>query len=205
MSIPSESALSKGVKFATHRQEVMRILRNTSIHLPWNVKSGLLSEFSWRLKISGYNRGFRAKVIGEGITGYLNTIRRNLLAGHPINRPKEIISKTSWKGRNNVEWFKTDKTPYDTVHFIPATQGSVLAKTLKQHEERNNQGRSTRIRIVETAGRSVKQVLALNYPWPNVNCNDLECFPCSSSTRPPKISCRVPCIVYRIVIWLKKV
>ena len=77
--------------------------------------------------------------------------------------------------------------------------GIYLAKTLEQHEERNNQGRSTRIRIVETAGRSVKQVLAPNYPWPTVKCNDLECFPCSSSTRPPKISCRVPGIVYRIV------
>ena len=121
------------------------------------------------------------------------------MAGHPINRPKEIISKTSRKGRKNVEWFRTNSTPYDTVLFVPATQGSVLAKTLKQHEERNNQGRSTRIRIVETAGRSVKQVLAPNYPWPTLKCNDLECFPCSSSNRPPKISCRVPGIVYRIV------
>ena len=200
--IPASSALPNGVKFATFRQETARILRNTSIHLPWNIKAGLLSSFSWRLKLSGYNKGFRAKVIGEGITGYFNTIRRNLSAGYTVNRPREIISKTSRKGRKNTEWFKTGKTPYDSVLFVPATQDSSLAKTLKQHEEMNNQGRSSRIRIVEVAGKSIKKVLAPNYPWPTSKCSDPQCFPCSSSVGPPKISCRVPGILYRIICSL---
>ena len=38
VSTPSEYALSNGVKFATHRQEVMRILKNTSIHTPFGLK-----------------------------------------------------------------------------------------------------------------------------------------------------------------------
>ena len=97
------------------------------------------------------------KVIGERITGYFNMIRRNLSA-------REIISKTSTKGRKNREWFRTSKTPYNSVLFVPAARDSSLAKILKQHEEMNNHGRSSRIRIVEVAGKSIKKILAHNYP-----------------------------------------
>ena len=34
VAIPADSAVPNGVKFATYRQEVMRISRNTSLHLP---------------------------------------------------------------------------------------------------------------------------------------------------------------------------
>ena len=69
--IPASSAVSKSTKFSTFRQEVGRILRNTSMHLPWSLKAELLSHFSWRLKLSGYSKGFRSKIISEGLAGYL--------------------------------------------------------------------------------------------------------------------------------------
>ena len=58
VSIPAESALANGVKLATHRQEVLRILRNTSVDTPWFVKANHLTDFSWRMKVSGYGECF---------------------------------------------------------------------------------------------------------------------------------------------------
>ena len=40
-SKPSDSALSNNVKFATYRQEVLRVLKNNAIHLPWSWKASL--------------------------------------------------------------------------------------------------------------------------------------------------------------------
>ena len=43
VSIPANSALSNGIKFSTYRQEIYRVLRNSSVSLPWNQKADLLS------------------------------------------------------------------------------------------------------------------------------------------------------------------
>ena len=55
------------------------------------------------------------------------------------------------------------------------------------------------IMIVEKEGRSIKNALAPNDPWDVKCCEDEGCFPCSSSTGPVKISCRVPGVVYTII------
>ena len=68
--IPANSAMSWTMKLSTHRQEVYRILRNTSASLPWEVKAGHLTKLSWRMKESGYDSSFRRKVIQEGLRGF---------------------------------------------------------------------------------------------------------------------------------------
>ena len=83
---------------------------------------------------------------------------------------------------------------------MPPTPHSVLARMLQKLEELNNQGRSSRIKIVERAGRSVKNVLAPNDPWGVSRCQDQECFPCSTnSDEGLKLSCRTPGIMYKII------
>ena len=44
VSIPANSALPLATKFSVYRQEVFRILRNTSISLPWDIKAKHLSD-----------------------------------------------------------------------------------------------------------------------------------------------------------------
>ena len=201
--IPAASAVPVSTKYATFRQEVGRILSNTSLHLPWHHKAGLLSKFSWRLKVSGYPRGFRSKVISDGIAGYINTMDKRLRMNMPLNRPRDLIRAQSRnRRRSQSNWFNeggSHEKTFDSVLFVPATPSSRLALLLKAHEAENNQGRTTRIKIVEKAGRSVKNALALNDPWEVRRCEDENCFPCSSSTDPIKISCRVPGVVYTII------
>ena len=59
VSIPANSALPVSTKFSAYRQEVFRILRNTSVSLPWAIKAKHLSDLSWRMHVSGYQENFR--------------------------------------------------------------------------------------------------------------------------------------------------
>ena len=79
--------------------------------------------------------------------------------------------------------------------FVPSTPASRLAKILRKHEAENNQVRSSCIKIVEKAGKSLKIFLSTNNPWDVVRCGDTECFPCSTAVGPMKISCRTPGVV----------
>ena len=46
-------------------QEVIKILRNTKKELPSSVENNLLSEFSFRIKFSGFSEKFRLEVISS--------------------------------------------------------------------------------------------------------------------------------------------
>ena len=77
--------------------------------------------------------------------------------GSSLNRSGEEIRKAkSKRRRNDSDWFKNknkeDSTHYNSVLFVPATANSVLAKTLRAHEEMNLQGRVSRFKIVEKSG-----------------------------------------------------
>ena len=203
IAIPASSAIPSSTKFSTYRQEVCRIMSNTSMHLPWSHKAALLTNFSWRLKVSGYPKGFRSKIISEGLTGYLNTLRRRVREGVPLNRPKDVIRRQSRKRKiNSNNWFKEGQSTYNSVLYVPATPASELAKMLQQHESENNQGRCSRIKIVEKAGQSIKNILAPNDPWGVAKCKSLDCFVCSTNTGPLKVSCRSPGVVYTIICTL---
>ena len=99
-------------------------------------------------------------------------------------------------------WFNLGRSTYDSVMFVPPTHGSSLAKLLQKHEEENNQGRSSRIRIVERAGSSLKSILAPNDPWGVSKCSDAECFPCGTNDGPSKVGCRVPGVMHQIICTL---
>ena len=162
VSVPAESALSKSLKFSTYRQEVVRVLKNTSIHLPWSAKAELLSELSHRMKIAGYAEGFRARVLSEGIKGYVKKVLSSERNNTPLNRPKQMISANRRKKRN---WLSsTDFGDFQSILFVPATPNSILARMIRDCEERNSQGRTVKIKVVERSGRTVKNSLAPNYP-----------------------------------------
>ena len=200
VTIPSSSALSNSVKFNTYREETKRILRNTSLHLPWSHKADLLSELSFRMKISGYGGAFRSKAISEGLRGHMKKVVSSFRDGTPLNRTGEMIRTAKLRSkRTESNWFRNGggSERYSSVLFVPATENSVLAKTLREHEQQNLQGRTSRIKIVEKSGKSVRQILSRSYPWPTKKCEDLECFPCSSSSK-VSFSCRIPGAGYNI-------
>ena len=84
--------------------------------------------------------------------------------GTEINRPGDVIREQKKKTSKN-DWFNKGESFYDSVLFVPVTPHSTLAKLLQNHEKQNNQGRRSRIKIVEKAGISLKNVLAPIDPW----------------------------------------
>ena len=73
----------------------------------------------------------------------------------------------------------------------------MLAKLLQRQEEENDKGRSHRIKIVEKTGVSVRNFLAMNYPWGVEKCGQADCFQCSTCPD-PKFSCRRAGIGYTL-------
>ena len=51
-------------------QEGIRRLRNTSRELPWQLKADILSKFSHKMIMSGYNAMFRLEIIQSADRGY---------------------------------------------------------------------------------------------------------------------------------------
>ena len=178
VSIPAKSALPLSTKYSSYRQEVYRILRNTSISLPWEVKADHLSALSWRMCQSGYDVKFRVRVFEEGLRGYMKTLQRVSGGEISLHRNREQIKEAkAIKGR--MEWFRGNNNIFQYVLFVPATPGSVLANSIRRVEEQNHQDRRTRIKIVEKSGRTVKESLAKISDWENVVCVEDDCFLCS--------------------------
>ena len=116
VAIPATSAISSSVKFNTYREEVKRVLRNTSLHLPWSHKAELLSQLSLRMKHSGYNTYFRSKIISEGLRGHMKKVIVSFENNIPFNRTGQRIREAkSRTRRNDADWFKTQSTQYKTV------------------------------------------------------------------------------------------
>ena len=199
VSIPAESALPNGVKFDTYRQEVMRILRNTSFELPWSVKVRHLSDLSWRMKLCGYKEGFRSQVLAGGIRGYLKRMYLCSSKNIPFNRSKDVIIRSKREKKKSC-WFqgRAKDQSIKSVLFVPFTPGSELANRIRDIEADNRQGRSSRIKVVERAGKSLLNSLSNNYPWPAEACSDVNCFPCSTNVSGKFQSCRRPGMSYKI-------
>ena len=136
VSIPAGSALSNNIKFSTYRQEVFRVLRNTSVDLPWKEKADLLSYMSWRMKTSGYPVGFRIQAIQGGLVGHLKIVHRSAKGKSELHRSKEnILAQKSCK--KDIACFKRSDPQCRAVLFVPATPGSTLANAIRDLERSN--------------------------------------------------------------------
>ena len=83
------SAMPEKVKRTTLTQEGIRIMRNTSLELPWEVTADHLSDLSMRIKASGYDEKMRLEVIKSAVTGFEKMVEVEKAGGRPINRPRD--------------------------------------------------------------------------------------------------------------------
>ena len=136
VTVPANSAISQGVKLATYRQEVVRVLSNTSYSLPWARKAELLSDMAWRIQKAGYGIGFIVTVLNGGIRAHLKCLSNQQMKGIPLHRPKDWEGRRVTRRKDN--WYQpaNDVKKYSSVVFVPATPGSALTNILQQQEER---------------------------------------------------------------------
>ena len=166
------------VKRTTLTQETIRILRNCHPDLPWEQKIVHLNDLTERMRESGYKEKMRKEVIESGLKGYEKMLDVERNGGRPVNRLRsmEQTERKKEKMRKRAGWHK--KGDYDTVLFVPCTPGGILAKRMKEVEERGRDDRGWKVRIVEMWGQTLKQQLCRSDPWTGKPCGHPQCFAC---------------------------
>ena len=86
--MPAKSAMPASVKRTSLTQYGLRILRNTKLEVPWSEKAEMLSEFSARLRDSGYNQRYRQEVINSVLSGWDKMVEEQEAGRRPINRAR---------------------------------------------------------------------------------------------------------------------
>ena len=184
------SAMSDRQKRVSLTQEVVRILRNTKQDLPDSVKNGFLSEFSLRMKESGYSERFRLEVISSGVAGYEKQLARAAAGTCPLYRPKgyKAEERSRKKLISKKSWYK----PFSTVLFCPPTPDSQLATELRKVVELETKGKGWTVKVIERAGIKLQhQLPGLKEP---TTCTKPDCF---IHTSGGKGDCRKEGLVYK--------
>ena len=183
--IMSRSAMPDEVKRTALTQQALRIMKNTPPELAEKEKTQLLSEFSNRMRASGYGARHRFEIINSAMTAFDRMKEEQEHGGRPINRPRsyqpEVRRKKKLSAKSN--WYKNGG--YSTVVFVPATPQGKLANMLRESEKKMAQERGWRIKIVERGGQKIRSRLAKD-PWIGP-CDRDDCLVCrSAETRPNK-------------------
>ena len=136
----------------------IRRLRNTKRDLPWDVKSEILSEFSHKMKLSGYREKFRLEVIQAAVRGYRRQCVQADKGGTPLHRPRSYQREERQRKRllSRTTWFR----PADVVGFIPMSDGGKLAKQIQEVVTEELGRLEISAKIVETAGRSLRSQIS---------------------------------------------
>ena len=119
------------------------------MELSWNMKAEMLSEFSERMRDSGYGEKIRYQTIQSILTGWDKMVAEQERGGRPINRPRHYEERKrreeKWKKKTN--WFKTGG--YTTVLFCPWTPNGELARRWREVEEKGAATRGWRYLAVQ--------------------------------------------------------
>ena len=176
------SAMPKTMKRSVLTQEGIRILRNCSEDIPWQRVEEHLTDFSLRMKMSGYNENYRHNIIKSSLTGWTRQKERDINGTRPLYREKSWnrIARRKEKERTAAYWFRNDQNnTHDFPIFCPCTPNSeLLHKWRKVAEDITKQSKDTiRPKIIEQGGTALKSILCKPSSREN-HCTDPECYVC---------------------------
>ena len=155
--IHQRSAMPQNVKRACLTNEVIRMMRNTSRDEDEEVRKFFLSDFSHRMRMSGYPEQFRREIIVAGVRGYEKQVERNDKGECPLHRPKGFRKeeRTQEKAIKKRAWYK----PSDAVLFCPSTPEGELARRMRRITQDVGERTGLRVRVVERGGISIQSQL----------------------------------------------
>ena len=161
-AINARSALSWRSKRTILTQEVLRVLLNCSVELPWQVLFKHVNHMMMRLQYSGYDQKFRTEVVKSALNAYKHILRLDACGEKPMYRTRtwrkiEIVRE---KRKKREGWYR--KGGYDSVIFVPATPGSELKR--RYEKEVDEEGMKIRVTCTAQSCRPCHQL---------ANCTDL--------------------------------
>lgn len=188
--IDASSALPMSVKRTVMTQEILRILLNCSINLPWETLAKHVSNMTLRMQFSGYGKGFRHQVVKSALSAYETLLEKAHNGERPLYRPREWKreERDREKRTKAQRWYNKD---YDSVLFIPATPNGELKKEVQQEISRSR----VKIKVIERNGTPLTSLLQKSDPTKTKGCQREDCFVCTSGG---KGDCTKNNIVYEI-------
>ena len=192
--ILKRSAMSDRIKRSTLTQEAIQILRNCSMSIPWERKAELLSDFSLRMKISGYSERYRETIIRSAISAWEKQVEMDLTGETPLYRPRDWKrdERRRQKEYKKVGWYKKlGGQTNDFPIFCPSSPGSRLAKEWRRELEEIKESSGGLIRgyVAEQSGTPLSAILFDNQIGESDKCGKQECNPCENGTT-RRLSCR---------------
>ena len=190
----ARSAMSDRTKRSALTQEAIQILRNCSRSLPWTRRAAHLSDFSLRMKISGYSEKYRATVISSAIAAWEKQLEMDRTGEQPLYRPREWRKEQRSKKKEykRAGWFRNlGGQVNDFALFCPASPGSRLATKWKKEleEVKESSGGLVKGYVAEKSGTPLSALLINNQLGELDNCGKDDCNPCVSGTT-KQLSCR---------------
>ena len=148
------------------------------------------------LKNSNYSTEFRKEVLKSGIHGYNKILDDAKNGTKPMYKPKGWKNYARWLDRQNKK--KTWLGNFKSCIFVPPTPGSELKKIMqaKEIEMRPGGRENWGIKIIETAGQTLENVLVKLDPFTGNKCLDKKCI--ANKNIKNHISCRKNNIGYKI-------
>ena len=115
---------------------------------------------------------------------------KNRVKGGKIQKRKGKGKSSSAKGKSNIK----------SVLFVPFTQGSKLAKKMRDSELKLEEMTGYRLKIVERGGTKLEDILIKKNLWAGDCCDREACLLCSTKMKDDKIhqkSCTKRNLVYK--------
>ena len=188
--INANSAHSDNMKKNVMINEIVRILKNCSVHLQWDEIAEWVAYFVKRLQFSGYTQEFRHTVVTRALARYDKRVRECIRIGtmYPILSEEE----KSAKKRKRNEWYARSGK-YESIMFVEATPGGELRNKVQKLAERHR----VRVKVVERVSTTVKKMVQKSDPFPKGDCGRGDCEVCPRKSN-PNTDCRTTGCVYEL-------
>ncbi len=181
-----ESAISRGSKINILVNELLRIMRNTSLRLQQEEIDKHVQYFINKMQFSGYDQEDRIQVYKKAKKVFEAKIEGNEVYPH-VDKFTRMAECTREKIQKKKTWFKQGK--YKSIFYVDATLGGSLATECQRILNRFG----VPIKVMEKTGDSIKTLLTKSNPFKTGNCDDLNCPVCA---RECGINCRSSDVVY---------
>jgi hypothetical protein len=173
MVMEERSAHGESTKRNVMVNELCRIMKNCSVHLPWDEVSKKVSYFVMRMERCGYSEAFRYKVVKMAVSRHRRRVERWKNGGTMFEDPQSPEERAD-SVQKKRDWYKKDKK-YDSVMFVQPTESSELKRKIQQIAKKNG----VKMKVVEKAGQTVKKVLQRSNPFGKEVCGRRDCVVCT--------------------------
>ena len=188
--VMSNSALSEDSKHNILVADLVRIMKNISVHCEPAEKEKHIQNYMHRMQISGYNQQQRVKVYTTAKNRLEKKVKDSADGTTPLYQPKhwERKRRNKEKREKKKNWFGKD---FDAVYFVQPTPNGQLArqcrKVLRQAK--------LQVKVVERSGTTIKRILSKSDPLSTRSCDAEHCNVCDNSESQ---ICKVRDCVYEI-------